>query len=192
MCSVKSCINFESSLSLGHSLHIKALRCPTPLFLLLLYLCLEVYPNYSLPACIFFPSNSSQSSSQKDSYRVTLLKPLLWLSTKPKGQRPKITHMALWNVFLPLHLWPQPVSLSFHSCCSCLTPLAASWAKTYQTVSSWGLCTPFGLFLKHSSLLPYLSTWFILLYHWCLSMLKGQLLHEVYSDPSIKNWNFPF
>lgn len=90
MCSVKSCINFESSLSLGHSLHIKALRCPIPLFLLLLYLCLEVYPNYSLPACIFFPSNSSQSSSQKDSYRLTLLKPLLWLSTSLKAKDLKL------------------------------------------------------------------------------------------------------
>ena len=86
MCSVKSCINFESFLSLGHSLYIRALRCPTPLFLLLLYLRLEVYPNYSIPACIFFPSNSSQSSSQKDSYRVTLLKPLLWLSTCLKAK----------------------------------------------------------------------------------------------------------
>lgn len=119
MWSVKSCINLASSLSLGCTLRkdktiSRIQSAKMPQFSLYCFypshyfLCLEVYPNYSLSVCTFFPSNSSQSNTQEDSIRVTLVKPPFRLSNCMKArdlnsQNPESCDPYLWAQSLSFH-----------------------------------------------------------------------------------------
>lgn len=114
----------------------KALSFPTPLLYYFCpshyYLCLEEYPSYFPCASTFFPSKSSQSSRQSDADKVTpLLKPGLSTPTwSPKTLKLLTRSYRTCSCLLPL--WSQPISLSFHSCCSWHTPLLSSlWAITH-------------------------------------------------------------